>query len=124
MENAQSIMDIFSNVGVMIGMILVIPCIIGLVVFLNPEILPLLPKALICAFMVILPLIIFPLLSEGGSSWSEFSRQHNCKVTERVQGEHQGGIGFVGNRVGAFSSSGSDRTTWICDDGVTYVRND
>ena len=54
--------------------------------------------------------------------WEKFAIEYNCKVIRREKGHHSHGTAVVGGKVGFGSSYTADKTTYICDDGVEYVR--
>lgn len=61
--------------------------------------------------------------------WREFSVAHNCKVMQKMQADTHTGIGYAsGGRDGGgpvfVTSTTPGKTAWLCDDGVTYWRND
>lgn len=55
--------------------------------------------------------------------WEAFKTDHNCKMVSRISGDvfntfNVGSNGQVSVGIG----STSDKTGWLCDDGVTYYR--
>lgn len=62
-----------------------------------------------------------------GARWREFATSHNCKKVAYVRGGLNvvSGVGFTADgKVGVVTSTeiGDDKTSWHCDDGVTYWR--
>lgn len=64
--------------------------------------------------------------SAKAEPWTEFSAKHHCKITEKRQGHSNGGIGLTtsGNAGVLLGEDTPDQTAYLCDDGVTYWRND
>ena len=65
--------------------------------------------------------------------WAVWSSLHNCKVVGREKGVTTTGVGTM---IGTSSNGGTtiipvvttsrtpDKTAYLCDDGITYWRND
>lgn len=59
--------------------------------------------------------------------WVTWSAQHNCKVVARREGQTSTGIApIIGGKggVAVTTSTTSDQTAYLCDDGVTYWKNE
>lgn len=63
------------------------------------------------------------------AQWVEFAKQQNCRIVERKQAQTASGIGVGFNSSGGTTVMPVSATTpaqaaWLCDDGVTYWRED
>src|SRR5690606_32674180 len=76
----------------------------------------------------ILPAVALIIVTLGGiaflepsrvDEWAKFKQEHNCRVVEKRDGQATSGGG-----VGVFSGSTSPQTAYLCDDGVTYWKNE
>jgi len=54
--------------------------------------------------------------------WAEFAKEHNCKIVRKETGSHHSGVAIVGGKPGFGSSYTPGKTTYLCDDGIEYVR--
>ena len=74
--------------------------------------------AIIIAAVALLALAIWAVV-EDSRKWEAFKVAHNCKVVAHVRGSTHVGMSSSGNMV---VMGESDKTGWLCDDGVTYYR--
>lgn len=60
---------------------------------------------------------------EEAKAWQAFKTQHQCKIVTKIRGETFNTVGFdsKGNATVGIGST-SDKTGWLCDDGITYYR--
>ncbi len=82
----------------------------------------------------ILPAVALIIVTLGGiaflepsrvDEWAKFKQEHNCRVVEKRDGQATSGVGIgVTSGVGVFSGSTSPQTAYLCDDGVTYWKNE
>jgi len=56
---------------------------------------------------------------EDSRKWEAFKVARNCKFVAHVRGSTHVGMSTSGNMV---VMGESDKTGWLCDDGVTYYR--
>lgn len=71
--------------------------------------------------------LLFSFSVAENREWEAFRVQHACKVTQKMKGDVNVGIGTTvgGNGqvgVGPVTTVSPDKTGWLCDDGVTYWR--
>lgn len=74
------------------------------------------------AIVAVLGVTIYAIVKDS-QEWEAFKSAHSCKVVAKVKGETFNTVGtdFKGNvTVGVASTT--DKTGWLCDDGVTYYR--
>ncbi|HCA3195774.1 TPA: hypothetical protein MN540_005082 [Klebsiella pneumoniae] len=56
--------------------------------------------------------------------WQNFAAEH-CKVIEKRDGQNTTGVGMsLTGKIGAFFGRSSAQTSYQCDDGVTYWKNE
>lgn len=69
--------------------------------------------AALCAFAVV----------RDTRSWREFVETHNCLVVARERGEIMTVTTYTPETgVGFGTASTPSKTSWLCDDGITYIR--
>nr|AGH89384.1 hypothetical protein [uncultured bacterium] len=58
--------------------------------------------------------------------WETFKTAHNCKVVGKADGHSNGGVGVTTSGSVAFIAGDRtpDKTGYLCDDGVTYWKNE
>ncbi|EJG5355167.1 hypothetical protein [Pseudomonas juntendi] len=58
--------------------------------------------------------------------WETFKAAHNCKVVGKSEGHSNGGVGITTRGSVAFIAGdrSPDQTGYLCDDGVTYWKNE
>jgi hypothetical protein len=82
---------------------------------------------LMCAVVVGVVLIIgvlIHLMVQEEREWREFSSVNRCHIVGKVQGDI-GVAPVIGDKNGGVAIvSTDDKTGYLCDDGVTYWRND
>ena len=66
-------------------------------------------------------------LHQDVKEWEEFSKAHSCKIVGRTSGDSQVAVGPGITRSGTVgvvivTTYTSDKTGWLCDDGITYWR--
>lgn len=75
------------------------------------------------SFFIFFTLVGFALIFWAESSvendWNAFVTEHNCKITQVMEGHSGIGYSFSGKPV---YIPESDKTGWLCDDGITYWR--
>jgi hypothetical protein len=79
------------------------------------------------ALIVVMIVMRLSMNIDDNKKWETFKRIHSCKVVCHISSGTQPGICYGtaanGQTITVFMSSiTSDRTGWICDDGVTYWR--
>nr|URH11008.1 hypothetical protein [Klebsiella pneumoniae] len=55
--------------------------------------------------------------------WRDFAAEH-CKVIEKRRSYHDGSGCFTKGQAGVFIGGEPDQTGYLCDDGVTYWKNE
>ena len=65
---------------------------------------------------------------EEQAAWAVFSQTHGCLIVQRTQAQtHVGsGVGLMSNgKMGVVTTTTTTpaQAAWLCDDGVTYWRN-
>ncbi len=68
--------------------------------------------------LVIIVVAIFAAIHES-NEWEKFKVDHKCKVVGYVKGGSNYGVTSSGKSAVVFES---DKTSWLCDDGITYTR--
>jgi hypothetical protein len=76
-------------------------------------------EILIVAAIVVVLVLAFIGISSEAKEWEAFRAAHKCKVVGHIRGEAFNTINSSGS-VGIGITS--DKTGWLCDDGVTYYR--
>jgi hypothetical protein len=66
--------------------------------------------------LVVLIAVVGMAALEDGKRWKQFKVDHACKVVAKKEGQYVSG----GNGGGYISA----QTGWLCDDGVTYFKED
>ena len=74
---------------------------------------------LVAIMMNLMAAIIYFAVKEG-REWDEFRVTHECHQTDIQRGNVSYGVGTDGQLVTIFSG---DKIGWLCEDGVTYWRN-
>lgn len=74
------------------------------------------------AIVAVLGVTIYAIVKDS-QEWETFKAAHSCKVVAKVKGNTFNTVGtdFKGNVTVGIAST-SDKTGWLCDDGVTYYR--
>jgi hypothetical protein len=80
--------------------------------------------------LVVLLVVLLVLAGVAGvqeqKQWDAFAKAHNCKVVAKREGSTSTGVAPIigGNGgVAVTTSSTPGQTAYLCDDGVTYWRN-
>lgn len=59
----------------------------------------------------------------SGSQWQQFVTEHECKVVGKQSGSVSTGVGVSSSGdVVTVTTVESDKTGWLCNDGITYWR--
>lgn len=58
---------------------------------------------------------------QDAQQWAQFKTEHACKIVGQMRGDISIAP-IVGGNGGVAISQSSDKTGWLCDDGVTYWR--
>ncbi|UOO76529.1 hypothetical protein LVJ85_11035 [Neisseria sp. Dent CA1/247] len=67
--------------------------------------------------------LVIGMWHDENAKWEKFKVEHGCKVVEHIKGDIQTGVGITTNgNVGMMVIPESDKTGYLCDDGVTYWR--
>lgn len=80
-------------------------------------------EKIIAALCVIF--LVFAIYAEIDESnkWDEFSKQHDCKVIEKIKGGTSTGFGLGANgQSGVVLVDEPDKTRFKCNDGIIYQR--
>lgn len=82
--------------------------------------------ALMVGLLLMIPAIIYSAIAEE-KNWQAFSVAHRCKKVAHAKGDVSTGVGYGMTASGQFgpvivTTTTSDKTAWLCDDGVTYWR--
>lgn len=81
----------------------------------------------IAALMAVIVLLIVAVSMEEAKErkkWEAFRVEHSCKIVGRMQGHTSTGIAAGSNGgTAVVSTSEPGKIGWLCDDGVTYWRN-
>lgn len=57
--------------------------------------------------------------------WAQFKVEHKCRVIAHQDASSHVGIGMTSNsKTGAVVITESAKTSYLCDDGVTYTRDE
>ncbi|WP_318528941.1 hypothetical protein, partial [Klebsiella pneumoniae] len=79
--------------------------------------------ALAGLFVYILALFLSPIY-EKEQDWRNWAKEH-CKVIEKREGATTTGVGIsLKGQAGVFLGGEPDQTGYLCDDGVTYWKNE
>lgn len=79
-------------------------------------------SGIVVALLVVIALAIVAYVNEG-REWDAFKAAHACRVVAHVKGSSQLAPGFSGSgNMTMTVITESDKTGWLCDDGVTYYR--
>ncbi|WP_142491011.1 hypothetical protein [Klebsiella pneumoniae] len=79
--------------------------------------------ALAGLFVYILALFLSPIY-EKEQDWRNWAKEH-CKVIEKREGATTTGVGVsLKGQAGVFIGGEPDQTGYLCDDGVTYWKNE
>lgn len=67
------------------------------------------------------------LMIQEGKQWAAFSETHHCKKVGEMSGSTQTGVGIgvtANGHMGTVITTSVTpcKTSWLCDDGVTYWR--
>lgn len=78
------------------------------------------------AIVALIALLVWAAVVEG-RTWDKFRIEHHCRVVARERGSTSVGVGSVIGSNGSVSpvittSTEADKTSWLCDDGITYTR--
>lgn len=74
-------------------------------------------------FIIVAIVALLFLAAKEEKKWDEFKIQHHCKVVAHIDGETFPTFGVGGNgqmTIGVGSTS--DKTGWLCDDGIIYYK--
>lgn len=71
--------------------------------------------------------LLFSFSVAENREWEAFKVAHQCKVTQKVRGDVNVGVGTTVGANGQVSVTpittvSPDKTGWLCDDGITYWR--
>lgn len=81
-------------------------------------------------FLIIIAMVAFLCLviygcTKDNQKWENFKMQHHCKVTAHIEGGMSPGIGLSSSgKPVATTNFESDKTGYLCDDGITYYKED
>ncbi|HFN6047033.1 TPA: hypothetical protein ACHFQZ_004544 [Klebsiella pneumoniae] len=79
--------------------------------------------ALLCGVMSVLVVLILA-SDQKEQDWRDFAAEH-CKVIEKREGATTTGVGVsLKGQAGVFIGGEPDQTGYLCDDGVTYWKNE
>lgn len=88
----------------------------------------LLPAAALILSVILLASAVSMTNKSKAEMWAQFKKDHHCKITEKREGYSSGGgVGFStsGHAVFISDTDGApDQTAYLCDDGVTYWKNE
>lgn len=70
---------------------------------------------------------IFNLAAIDRENWQRFVEDHHCKITAHMSGDVSTGFGAGVSANGKFGTglvtvTTPDKTAFLCDDGITYLR--
>lgn len=85
---------------------------------------PILPALGMIVAMIVAVMVLSP---PSVDEWAAFKQEHSCRVVEKRDGQTTSGVGIGvanGLGVGVFSGSTPAQTAYVCDDGVTYWKNE
>jgi hypothetical protein len=72
----------------------------------------------VCILFVGLMVALFQALAADQKQWEAFKAEHHCHVVTRIKGSTS--VGYGGKNPVIIQEP--DKTGWLCDDGITYVR--
>lgn len=80
-------------------------------------------EIVICSSIVLLLILVGYASYNESIQWNEFKIQRKCKEVSKAKGEifNTFGTDAKGN-ISIGIASTSDKTGWLCDDGITYYR--
>lgn len=79
--------------------------------------------ALLCGVMSVLVVLVLA-SDQKEQDWRDFAAEH-CKVIEKREGATTTGVGVsLKGQAGVFIGGEPDQTGYLCDDGVTYWKNE
>jgi len=64
-------------------------------------------------------------IAKEEAAWELFAVEHECRIVAHKQGETNIGVGPTfgsGGGTTIITTSSSDQSAWLCDDGITYWR--
>ena len=57
--------------------------------------------------------------------WSDFAKEHHCKLTQVANGEVNTGFGMTTNgNLATVITTSPRKKAYLCDDGITYWREE
>ncbi|EOI8157887.1 hypothetical protein ACMW0A_004877 [Klebsiella variicola] len=79
--------------------------------------------ALLCGVMSVLVVLVLA-SDQKEQDWRDFAAEH-CKVIEKREGATTTGVAVsLKGQAGVFIGGEPDQTGYLCDDGVTYWKNE
>lgn len=79
--------------------------------------------ALLCGVMSVLVVLVLA-SDQKEQDWQDFAAEH-CKVIEKREGATTTGVGVsLKGQAGVFIGGEPDQTGYLCDDGITYWKNE
>ncbi|ENF8039183.1 hypothetical protein ABR165_003168 [Klebsiella pneumoniae] len=79
--------------------------------------------ALLCGVMSVLVVLVLA-SDQKEQDWRDFAAEH-CKVIEKREGATTTGVGVsLKGQAGVFIGGEPDQTGYLCDDGITYWKNE
>lgn len=80
---------------------------------------PLILVTILACGIVLLCIGLVGLIEENNNKWEQFKIEHKCKIVAKISGGVSTGISSDGKVVPIIES---DKTSWLCDDGIVYTR--
>lgn len=56
--------------------------------------------------------------------WSDFAKEHHCKLTQVANGEVNTGFGITNGNLATVVTTSPRKKAYLCDDGITYWREE
>lgn len=83
---------------------------------------PIIPRILL---VVILCTVVVVAKYYEHKQWSDFAKEHHCKLTQVANGEVNTGFGITTNgNLATVVTTSPRRKAYLCDDGITYWREE
>ncbi len=84
-------------------------------------------ERLILTVIILLFLVLCYASYKDSKNWQKFSIEHNCKIVSKISGSTNVGVGTGIMTNGQFGTgtiitTTPNKTSYLCDDGVTYYR--
>lgn len=76
-------------------------------------------SSIVIIFILIISISII-LINRENNEWEIFKISHNCKIISKEKGSTSIGISSDGKSTTTIVIP--DKTGWLCDDGITYIR--